>query len=264
MKLTSLQNSRIKEIRALSQRRKRQQTGLFFVEGLRLVGEALQTRAEIKTLVVAPELLHSVFGRQLVSQAGDDGVETLKVSSTIFQHLSKKDGPQGIGAVVRQRWTALEEVKPDEKLGWIVLEEVGDPGNLGTILRTGDAVGAAGVILLGDTVDPYNPASVRGSMGSIFSQHLVRTSFEALVQWKQASDVPMIGTSDAASIDYHKANYTPPLLLCLGGEQHGLSEAHLKACDMVMRIPMVGRADSLNVAVATSVILYEAYNRMRA
>lgn len=261
MRLSSLQNSRIKEIRALSQRRTRYETGLFFVEGIRLVGEALQTRAEIKNIVVAPELLRSEFGKQLISRARDDGVECLTVSPAIFQKLSSKDGPQGIGAVVRQKWTALGEVKPDEKLGWIVLEEVADPGNLGTILRTGDAVGASGVILLGNTVDPYEPASVRGSMGSIFSQHLIRTSLEDLIQWKHESNVPMVGTSDAASIDYREADYTPPLLLCLGGERHGLSETHIKACKIVVRIPMVGRADSLNLAIAAGVMLYDAYSR---
>ena len=263
MLLTSSQNPRIKGIRALSQRRKRQETGLFFAEGIRLAGEAVQTGAEIETLVVAPELLRSEFGRDLVARTGADNVEILNVSAAVFQTLSRKDGPQGIGAVVRQKWTAPENLNPDEKLGWVVLEDVGSPGNLGTIMRTGDAVGAAGVILLGDTADPYDPAAVRGSMGSVFSQHIVRTSLEALIQWKRQFDVPMIGASDAASTDYRSADYTTPVLLCLGGEQHGLSDHHLEACDTVVRIPMVGRADSLNLAVAAGVLLYEVFNRVR-
>ncbi len=163
MILTSSQNPRIKGIRALSQRRKRQETGLFFAEGIRLAAEA---------------------------------------------------------------------------------------------------VGEAGVILLGDTADPYDPAAVRGSMGSIFSQHIVRTSLEALVQWKHRFNVPIIGASDAAATDYRKADYAPPVLMCLGGEQHGLSKELLDACDTVVRIPMVGRADSLNLAVAAGVVLYEVFNRV--
>ena len=263
MILTSSQNPRIKGIRALSQRRKRQETGLFFAEGIRLAAEAVQTGAEIETLVIAPELLRSDFGRDLVDRAGADNVEILNVSAAVFQTLSRKDGPQGIGAVVRQKWTALEKLNPDEKLGWVVLEDVGSPGNLGTIMRTCDAVGAAGVILPGDTADPYDPAAVRGSMGSIFSQHIVRTSLEALVQWKHRFNVPIIGASDAAATDYRKADYAPPVLMCLGGEQHGLSKELLDACDTVVRIPMVGRADSLNLAVAAGVLLYEVFRRRR-
>ena len=268
MILTSSQNPRIKAIRALSQRKKRQETGLFFTEGIRLVGEAVQTGADIETIVVAPKLLRSDFGRDAVRQAEEQGVDIVNVSPDVFQSLSRKDGPQGIGAVVRQRWTALDDMgaddsTPDKTLGWVVLEDVGNPGNLGSILRTCEAVGASGVMLLGDTADPYDPASIRGSMGSIFTQRVVRTSLESLVQWQNKTDIPMVGASDAATVDYREADYAPPVLLCLGSEQHGLSETHLAACDQVVRIPMVGRADSLNLAVAAGVMLYDVFNWAR-
>ncbi len=266
MDITSLQNPRIKAIRALSQRKKRRETALFFAEGIRLVGEAVQTAADIETLVVAPKLLRSDFGRDTVHRAEHDGVEVLYVSDDVFQSLSRKDGPQGLGAVVRQRWTALDEAGAaalNHSLGWVVLEDVGNPGNLGSILRTSDATGATGVILLGDTADPYDPASVRGSMGAVFSQQVVGSSLEALIQWKRRVEIPMIGTSDAASTDFRSATYAPPLLLCLGSEQHGLSKKFMDACDTVVRIPMAGRADSLNLAVAAGVMLYEVLNRVR-
>ena len=268
MMLTSSRNPRIKAIRALSQRKKRRKTGLFFAEGIRLAGEAVQTGADIETLVVAPELLRSDFGRDTVQRAEQDGVEVLYVSAEVFQTLSRKDGPQGLGAVVRQRWTVLDDIgvddsTPDKTLGWVVLEDVGNPGNLGSILRTCEAVGASGVILLGDTADPYDPASVRGSMGSIFTQRVVRTALESLINWRNKTDLPMVGASDAATVDYREAGYAPPVLLCLGSEQHGLSETHLAACDQIVRIPMVGRADSLNLAVAAGVLLYDAFNWAR-
>ena len=151
----------------------------------------------------------------------------------------------------------------NDSLGWVVLEDVGNPGNLGSILRTCEAVGASGVILLGDTADPYDPASVRGSMGSIFTQRVVRTSLESLIQWRNKTDLPMVGASDAATVDYREAAYAPPVLLCLGSEQHGLSDELMDACDQVVRIPMVGRADSLNLAVAAGVILYDVFNWAR-
>ena len=298
MAITSLQNPRIKAIRALSQRKRRQETGLFFAEGIRLAGEAVQTGADIEAVVFAPDLLRSDFGRDTVRRAGVGGVEILEVSAEVFRSLSGKDGPAGIGVVARQRWTALDEVEVglggggasandaaaasaaaadnaaaaaandaaalNHSLGWVVLEDVGNPGNLGSILRTCEATGAMGAILLGDTVDPYDPASVRGSMGAVFSQRIVRTSLEALIQWKHRIGIPMIGTSDAATADYRSATYAPPLLLGLGGEQHGLSKKFMDACDTAVRIPMAGRADSLNLAVAAGVMLYEVLSRVRA
>ncbi len=270
MVISSTQNPRIKTIRALSQRKKRQETGLFFAEGIRLAGEAVQTGADIVALVVAPELLRSDFGRDVVDRAVADDVEILNVSADVFQTLSMKDGPRGIGAVVRQKWTALDDAgvgrddsTVNDSLGWVILEDVGSPGNLGSVLRTCDAAGASGVILLGDTADPYDPEAVRGSMGAVFSQQVMRTSLEGLVQWKQRIDIPMIGTSDAAPIHYRKADYAPPVLLCLGGEQHGLSDELMDACDIVVQIPMAGRADSLNLAVAAGVMLYEVLGRVR-
>ncbi|MXZ74552.1 MAG: RNA methyltransferase [Gemmatimonadetes bacterium] len=282
MAITSLQNPRIKAIRALSRRKRRQETGLFFAEGIRLVGEAVQTGADVETLVVAPDLLRSDFGRDTVRRAREEGVEILEVGAEVFRSLSGKDGPSGIGVVARQRWTALDDTGVGLEggdastndastnyaatagtLGWVVLENVGNPGNLGSILRTSDATSATGVILLGDSVDPYDPASVRGSMGAVFSQQIVRSSLEALIQWKRQINIPMIGTSDAAAADFRTATYAPPLLLFLGGEQHGLSNEAMDACDTVVRIPMAGRADSLNLAVAAGVMLYEVSGRVR-
>ena len=277
MAITSLQNPRIKAIRALSRRKRRQETGLFFAEGIRLVGEAVQTGADVETLVVASELLRSDFGRDTVRRAREEGVEILKVGAEVFRSLSGKDGPSGIGVVARQRWTALDDTgvglegggsSPNDAaaaatLGWVVLEDVGSPGNLGSILRTSEAVGGAGVILLGATTDPYDPEAVRGSMGAVFSQQIVRSSLEALIQWKRQINIPMIGTSDAAPADFRSATYAPPLLLCLGGEQHGLSKEAIEACDTVVSIPMAGRADSLNLAVAAGVMLYEVLYQAR-
>lgn len=263
MQISSPSNPRIKEIRALSQRKTRRETGLFFLEGIRLVAEAVALKADIDTLVVAPDLLRSDYGRETVQTATRNGISVLEVNDTVFRTLSRKDGPQGLGAVVRQRWETLEAVQPGDELAWVVLEDVHNPGNLGATLRTCDAVGAAGVILLGETTDPYDPAAIRGSMGAVCSQRLIRTTLDALVAWKQKHHLTMTGTSDAAQIDYQAMLYKPPALLCMGSEQHGLSDTHAAACDHVVRIPMVGRSDSLNLAVATSVMLYEMFNQRR-
>lgn len=261
--LTSRNNPTIKQIRGLRQRHERETSGLYFVEGIRLVAEAVQSNAPVEQLIVAPDLLHSSFARDLIAAQRQAGVPYLEVSADVFASVSGKDGPQGIGAVLRQRWQPLETIRVDAGLGWVALESVADPGNLGTILRTADAVGITGVILLGTSTDPYDPAALRGSMGAIYNQRLVRAAWDEFVAWKERHSVCIVGTSDQAATDYQAVSYTLPLVLLMGSERQGLSAEQQAACDLLVSIPMVGRSDSLNLAVATAVVLYELFNQQR-
>lgn len=261
--ITSTSNPTIKFIRKLADRKERLQTGLFFVEGLRIVGEALQKGWEIETLVVAPELLTSLFGQQLVADYADKQGRIDEVSADVFRSLSLKDGPQGIGAVVRQRWTALEDVHLQAGDTWIALDSVQDPGNLGTILRTSDSAGCQGVILLDQSTDPFDPGTVRASMGAVFCQPLIKTSLPAFVSWKKREAAPVIGTSDKAQQDYHRFEYPEAVVLLMGSERQGLQEQHLSLCSAVVSIPMQGESDSLNLAVATALVVYEILNQRR-
>ncbi len=145
----------------------------------------------------------------------------------------------------------------------MALDQVHSPGNLGTILRTGDAVGASGLILLGDSVDPYDPACVRATMGAIFAQRLVRATAQEFAAWKRRSGVRLVGTSPHAAHDYRGVSYPARTVLFMGGERKGLSEERQRLCDDLVRIPMVGRGDSLNLAIATGVLLYEVFNQQR-
>ena len=261
--ITSPSNPKIKLIRKLRERKERETSGLFYAEGLRILAEAVQQKASFEYLVVAPELLTSPFGQELLGNLRLAGTPVYEVSPDTFKGFAVKEGPQGIAAVLHQRWLSLESVHPQPGDSWVVLDEVADPGNLGTILRTHDAVGGKGVLLLDHTTDPYDPTSVRASMGSVFSQHLVKTSFSAFTGWKKASQVPLIGASGAASQDYHLFRFPDPYLLLMGSEREGLKEHHRQLCDNIISIPMVGRSDSLNLAIATAVILYECYNQRR-
>jgi TrmH family RNA methyltransferase len=234
---------------------------LFFVEGIRIVAAAAELGADVELCVVAPQLLTSRIGQEVVQTLAGRSVPCLEVTAEVFESISGKEGPQGLGAVVRQRWELLEEVRHGKELCWVALNAVADPGNLGTILRTSDAVGAAGVILLGPTTDPYDPAALRASMGAVFSQRLVRATFPALVAWKQRIGYTLVGTSHAAATDYTSVSYRAPLVLLMGSEREGLSSEQRAACDLTVRIPMVGRSDSLNLAVATAVVLYEIFNQ---
>lgn len=260
--ITSKINSRIKQIRSLRHRKDRDASGLFWVEGIRIVSEATELAAPVVEYVVAPALLTSEHGQRVDATLRDRGVPRLEVSAEVFATLSGKEGPQGIGAVIKQRWITLADVRM-EGIGWVALDRVQDPGNLGTILRTTDAVAAPGVILLGHTTDPYDPTAVRASMGAIFAQNLVRADFASLIAWKQAEQYPLIGTSDSAETLYDSVTYSVPVVLLMGSEQHGLSPDEQRACDLVVRIPMSGRSDSLNLAVATGVMLYEMYRQER-
>lgn len=261
MLITSRSNPAIKTIRSLRDRKERDRAGLFFVEGIRLVVEAAQLNAAIETLVVAPELLKSRVALDAVEQQRRLGVYVIEVTPEVFECLSLKEGPQGIGAVVRQRWESLRDVRIGKERFWVALDEPQDPGNVGTILRTSDAVGCGGIILLGHSADPYDPVALRASMGVIFSQRLVRARFDDLLIWKLENDCRLVGTSDRGSVDYRAASYRFPLILLMGGEREGLSDEQQTACDMMVRLPMQGRSDSLNLAVAAGVLLYELLGR---
>jgi RNA methyltransferase, TrmH family len=259
--ITSTANERVKQIRALRLRKERERSGLCYVEGIRAVGEAVQTSAEVETLVVAPALLTSDFARALVERAAAEGVAALEVTPAVFASLSEREGPQGLAAVVRQRWARLEDVRVAPGECWLALDAIADPGNLGTIVRTCDAAGAAGLVLLGGSTDPYDPAAVRASMGAVFGLRLARASWDAFVAWAQEDGVRLVGTSARDGEHYREADFGERTVLLLGSEREGLSAEQRAACDVLVSIPMRGRASSLNLAVAAGVLLYEALER---
>ena len=255
--ITSTANARVKLIRSLRTRRERERTGLAWVEGIRPTVEAIQLNALIDTLVVAPDLLTSDFARDAVEAARMNGVEILELSNAVFRSLSERDGPQGLGAIIRQQWLALPDVRLADGDCWVALASVADPGNLGTILRTCDGADAEGVILLDASTDPYDPAAMRASMGAVFSRRLVRTSFEAFAEWARAEQATIVGASDRAPETYREADYGARTVLFMGSEREGLTTEQQTLCDRMVSIPMHGRADSLNLAIATSILLYE-------
>ena len=241
----------------------RARTGLFYAEGMRFVAQAQQQAARIESYVVAPNLLTHPFARRQWEEIVARGAPCLTVSAPIFRAMSQVDEPQGIGVIVRQRWDRLDRIRVDRGLCWLMLDTVRSPGNLGTILRTGDAVGSAGIILIGDSIDPYAPRVVRATMGAIFRQRFVRTTLPAFQAWKRKNDCLWVATSPHATDEYRDLEYRSPTILWMGGERKGLSGDAQALCDRTVRIPMVGAADSLNLAVATSVLFYEVFHQRR-
>jgi RNA methyltransferase, TrmH family len=262
--ISSTSNPTIKLAKSLRDKKTRQESGLFFIEGLRIVTEACQQHATVETILYSPELLISDWGIQLIKEQGKLGVHLLECDEKVFRNLSNKEGPQGIAAIVHQNLTPIEKLVMSEGDLFIALDSVQDPGNLGTILRTADAVGAIGVILLDQSTDPFDPTSTRASMGAIFDQVIVKTSLAIFVEWKKRKKVTLVGTSGTATTDYHEFVYPSTLILLMGSEQKGLQKTHYELCDNVVKIPMLGKSDSLNLAVATAVVLYEIFNQQRA
>ena len=260
-RITSAANPQIKAIRALRDRKERDRTGLFFVEGIRAAAAALEAGFEVRQLVVSPELLESDFARETVSAARRRGVPTLEVSPAVFETVSRKDGPQGLALVARQRWLSLADVQVPPTSLWVGLVQPQDPGNLGSILRTCDATGAAGLVLIGPSVDPYDPSALRASTGAAFTVPLARAAWDDFHVWVRRSGAHLVGAIGDAPTSFRGATYPRRLILLMGSEREGLSAAQRSACDQLVHIPMRGTVDSLNLAVATSVVLYEIAER---
>lgn len=262
--ITSTANARIKRYRALRLRKERDESGLAFVEGIRAVVEAIEVEAPLDALVICPALLRSDAAWAAVAAARERDVEVIETDETVFRTLSKREGPQGIAAVVRQEWERLDRVAVQDGDTWVALEEAADAGNIGTVIRTCDATGAQGVVLLDHTADPYDPVAMRASTGAVFTRRLVRATFEDFVAWSREHGVTIVGTAGEASEDYRAADYGSRTALLMGSERAGLSDEHEAACDRVVSIPMRGRADSLNLAVATALVLYEVLRQREA
>lgn len=249
--LTSLGNPLIKQARALRQKKARAESGLFLVEGIHHAGEAVEAGWEVESLLYAPELLTSKFANDLVSRIGDKGQP---VSPAVMESLADKENPQGILAIVRQKqfkFSILQSPKVS-----IALVSPQDPGNVGTILRTMDAVGADALFLLDGGVDLYHPTVIRSSMGAIFWKPVLSTLFDEFVSWARTGKFQLIGASAQADVDYRTLVPNTPWILVLGNEQKGLSPEQTEACDVTVSLPMQGRVSSLNLAVAAGVLLY--------
>lgn len=259
MLITSASNPRVKEIRKLRDRKEQKRTGLFYMEGLRIIGEAFDKGAEISTLIVCPELLKTEFGLKLWQRGQELGLDILEVSRPVFESIAVKENPQGLAAAAKARYCTLSDL--DTSHGIIVaLTEIADPGNLGTIIRTADAVDAQGVILIGDCTSPYDINSIRGTMGAIFSTKIVKTDLSSFLAWKKQTGIQLVGTSDKSATDYADIEYRDPVILLMGSERAGMSQEEFDACDTIAAIPMMRSSDSLNLAIATGVMLYQVFN----
>ncbi|MBB6486469.1 RNA methyltransferase [Rhizobium lusitanum] len=257
--VTSLANPIVKDIKALTVKKSREESGAFLAEGLKLVIDALELGWTIRTLVYAKAGKGKPLVEQVAAKTVAAGGLVLEVSEKVIGSITRRDNPQMVVGVFEQRWRPLRDVKPKAGETWVALDRVRDPGNLGTIIRTADAAGASGVILVGETTDPFSLETVRATMGSVFAMPVVKATPEEFIAWKKKADVSVVATHLAGAVDYRTIDYKrKPVVILMGNEQSGLPDVLAKEADALARIPQAGRADSLNLAVATAVMLFEA------
>jgi RNA methyltransferase, TrmH family len=255
----SAANPVVKRMRLLADRKHRRREGAFVVEGVQPVWQAVEAGAEIEVLVVAPGLLGDAGAADMVAGQEQAGVRVARVTSDLFARVSSRDGPSGLAAIVRARVGGLAGLAVTRDSVFAALLGIGNPGNLGTIIRTANAAGAAGVILAGPSTDPFDPAAVKASMGALFTVPIAHAeSVTDLFAWASSSGVTVVTTSAKAELSFWDARYPRPLALLLGAEGSGLPAEVLAAGDLAVRIPMTGTAESLNLAVAAGLLLYQA------
>ena len=254
--ITSMSNPFVKQVRALHQKKARDESGLFLVEGIHHVGEALEADWQVESILYAPDVLTSDFALDLISRQSS---RTQPVSAHVMESLAGKENPQGILAVVHQRQAKFSDLKSPGTA--VALVSPQDPGNVGTILRTLDAVGGDALFMLDGGVELYHPSIVRASMGTIFWKPIVQTSFDGFMKWARNGGYQLIGTSAHGAMDYQTLIPKIPWILVLGNEQKGLSTEQMQACDVTVSMPMKGKVSSLNLAVAAGVLLYQFADR---
>ena len=261
--IKSRSNQKVKLARSLRLRKTRQKTGLFLTEGIRHTGEAYESGAVIEFILFSPDLLSSQFALNLIDQVSNSGVPCYPTAPNVFVSITEKEHPQGICAVVQQPDLRLTRLEPHNFPWGVALISPQDPGNIGTILRSIDAVGASGLILIDSSADPFHPSSVRASMGMVFWYSIAMCSFKEFAIWASENNYAVYGSSSHSGIDIHNiSDIQLPLILLLGSERQGLMEKHNAQCVEVISLPMQGRASSLNLGVAAGILLYQIRDKL--
>jgi TrmH family RNA methyltransferase len=254
--VTAFSNTTVKRLRSLRDKKTRRKEGLFLAEGLRIIAEARDSGRLPEIIAFSPAGAAHPLAAEIIAAVDAMGREAIEVPPELLTKMSGKDNPQMLLGAYRQPSTALSQIDRSSAPLWFVAQALRDPGNIGTILRTGDAVGAGGLILIDDSADPFSVEAVRASMGAIFTQAVATARWDEFLPWLRSGLGQLVGTSLKAETDYLAAHYERPCFLLIGNESQGLPTSYEEACDLLVKIPMAGRADSLNAAVAAAVMAF--------
>lgn len=261
--ITAFSNPLIKRVRNLRDKKHRREEGLFLAEGLRILTEAHEAGRVPEYLFFSKDMAGHALVRSLIAATEAAGGEAIETNTDILSKLSGKDNPGAVVGVYPEFAVELADLDRSRAAIWLVAERLRDPGNMGTILRTADAVGAGGLILIDDCVDPFSVEAVRASMGALFTVPVARASWGDFLVWLRAGPGQLVGLSLDTEHDYQAPRYQAPTFLLTGNEAQGMPDFMAEACDLLVKIPMLGKADSLNAAVATAVMAYEVLNQGR-
>ncbi|MFC4766940.1 TrmH family RNA methyltransferase [Effusibacillus consociatus] len=263
-RITSTRNSRVKDWAALKQKKYRDQTNLFFIEGIRLVEDALESQAPLETILVLDDLIPTGRLDRIVNGTHSLGIELIEVNQAVLEHVADTKTPQGVIAIGRQYQHNKEGLIASKTNPlYLVLDNIQDPGNLGTMIRSADAVGAAGVFVGSGSVDLYNPKVIRATMGSLFHLPVIEVSLRELFPLLRQHDVTVIGASTGAEEELYAVDLTGGTAIVIGSEAHGISGEIRQQIDKWISLPMPGKAESLNAAIASSIILYETLRQRK-
>ena len=254
--VTAFSNPTVKLLRSLRDKKARRAEGLFLAEGLRILAEARDSGRLPEIVAFSPEGAKHPLAAEIIAATESAGGDAIQTTPDILSKMSGKDNPQMLLGAYKQPDTSVARIDRSKAPLWIAVQALRDPGNIGTILRTGDAVGAGGLILIDDCADPFSVEAVRASMGAVFTQQIAIARWPGFVAWLRSGEGQLVGTSLKATQDYLDAEYKKPCFLLIGNEQQGLPPDHEDECDLLVKIPMAGRADSLNAAMATAVMAF--------
>lgn len=257
--ISSTANETVKLLKSLNRKKERQETGLFLAEGAHFAEEALSHGWKPAYAFAEVDATQRQQTRALLERMAGAGARALTATGKVLAAISGKDNPQDVVAAFHQRLTPLAELRAKGSTRYVALYEVRDPGNLGTVIRTADAAGCDGVILIGTTCDPFSVEAVRATMGSVFAMPLATASVEEFVAWRDAAKVRVVAASMRGEHAHHEARYGEHTCILMGNETSGLPTTVEDKCDELVRIPMAGRAESLNLAIAAGVMIYEAW-----
>ncbi|MEO6716824.1 MAG: RNA methyltransferase [Novosphingobium sp.] len=255
--ITGFSNPTVKFLRSLRDKKHRKAERCFLAEGLRLLTDARETGRLPQMLVMATSRAPHPLLDALETDVTASGGEIIEMDEALLAKVTGKDNPQAVCGVFSELSTGLSGIDRSSAPIWLVAQALRDPGNLGTMLRTGDAVGAGGLILIDDCADPFSVEAVRASMGAIFTQRIALASWAEFIQWLRQGEGQLVAASLRDARSYRGAAYAAPCFILIGNESRGLPQDCEEACDLRVTLPMLGRADSLNAAVAGAVLAYE-------
>lgn len=266
--ISSLDNPKVKKLLALREKRERDKTSLFLIEGYREITRAIQGKVEITELYICPELFLGENENALINTLKGLGTTIIHCASKVFHKISYRDRPDGLVAIaktMKHTLSLLEKCcKGTSSPLFIVAEAIEKPGNLGTILRSADGAGADGVIVCDRCTDIYNPNVVRASVGTLFTLPVIETTSEEALSWLKEHGVNILAATPHTETLYTSVDLKKPIAIAVGAEQIGLSDLWMQEAHFKVKIPMRGVADSLNVAMATTILLYETTRQRTA